>query len=249
MKETYRIADIAVSIDSLHGRVHRLCEAYRNADAVPAFSVQITQDDIDLERTLSERGRAKNNPTLPENPDSYLEELAVYRKIAETMPSFDTVLMHGSCVALDGEGFLFAARSGTGKSTHARLWRERFGERAVMINDDKPLVRVADGSAVIFGTPWDGKHHLSTNTSVPLKAIGFLERAEQNAARRLSFAEAYPKLLQQIYRPLDGEAMKKTLALIDRLSRTVDLWLLQCNMKPEAAEAAYNAMKGSAENP
>ena len=249
MTETYRIADIAVRIESLHKRVHRLCEAYRENDASPVFCVRITEADLALERELSERNREKDERPSSGNSDSYLEELAVYRKIAEKMPSFDTVLMHGSCIAMDGEGYLFAAKSGTGKSTHARLWRERFGDRVIMINDDKPLIRVSENGPVVFGTPWAGKHHLNTNTSVPLKAICFLERAEQNAAHRITFAEAYPMLLQQIYRPADSAAMKKTLALIDRLGASVDLWRLECNMEPEAAQAAYNAMKGSAENP
>ena len=170
--------------------------------------------------------------------------IAVYRKIAEQMPSFDTVLMHGSCVAVDGEGYLFSAKSGTGKSTHTRLWREVFGDRAVMINDDKPLIRIADGGAVIYGTPWNGKHHLGTNCGVPLRAICLLERAEQNCIRRITAAEAYPYLVQQIYRPADAAAMRKTVQLIDRLSGSVALWRLGCNMDPEAARVAYQAMKG-----
>lgn len=177
--------------------------------------------------------------------DAYLEELAVYRKIAEQMPAYDTFLMHGSCVAVDGEGYLFTAKSGTGKSTHTRLWRELFGERAVMINDDKPLIRVTETGATIYGTPWDGKHHLSTNCAVPLKAICILERAANNTIRRIPPAEAYPFLVQQIYRPQDPAAMLRTLQLIDRLSKTVDLWRLGCNMDPEAAQVSYNAMKGS----
>ena len=141
-----------------------------------------------------------------------------------------------------GEGNLFTAKSGTGKSTHTRLWRELFGERAVMINDDKPLIRIAENGVTIFGTPWDGKHRLSTNCAVPLKAICVLERAEQNTIRRMHSSEAYPILLQQIYRPDDSTAMMKTLSLAGRLSQTVDLWKLGCNMEIEAAEVSYQAM-------
>lgn len=244
MTETYRIADIAVRIDSLHERVHRLCSAYRAETETPVIFVRMTQADLDFERAQTKRSDTALARSVQTHSDSYLEELAVYRKIAEIMPSFDVVLMHGSCVATDGEGYLFAAKSGTGKSTHARLWRELLGDRATMINDDKPLVRVTKDETRIFGTPWDGKHHLSTNTSVPLKAICFLERGEKNAIRRITAAEAYPVLLQQIYRPNDGAAMKKTLALADRLIASVDLWRLTCNTDPEAARVAYNAMKG-----
>jgi len=51
-------------------------------------------------------------------------------------------------------------------------------------------------------------------------------------------------LLQQVYRPADGEALKKTLALVESLAASVSLWRLGCNMEVEAAQIAYNAMKG-----
>lgn len=248
MTETYRFADIVVQVESVHRQVHRLCEAYRADGATPVFSVKITQDDLDYERQRAERSDTLLGRTSRMSTDMYLEELAVYRKIAEQMPSFGIVLMHGSCIAIDGEAFLFIAKSGTGKSTHARLWRNLFGDRAVMINDDKPLILISEEGAVVYGTPWDGKHHLSINGSAPLKAICILERAEQNVIRRIGAAEAYPMLLQQTYRPQDAAAMRETLTLIDRLKNAVDLWRLGCNMDPEAAELAYNAMKGASKD-
>lgn len=245
MTETYRIADITIQICSLHERVHRLCESYRAAEGPADLCVEITQADIDYEREHSMQEKMLLGRPVIRHPDEYVESLAVYRKIAERLPSFDTILMHGSCIAVDGEGYLFTAKSGTGKSTHARLWRELFGKRAVMVNDDKPLIRVTESGATIYGTPWDGKHHLSTNCAMPLKAICILERAEENEIHRISPVEAYPFLVQQIYRPRDPAAMLQTLQLIDRLSKTVGLWRLGCNMDPEAAQISYHAMKGS----
>ena len=245
MTETYRIADITIQICSLHERVHRLCESYRAAEGPADLCVEITQADIDYEREHSMQEKMLLGRPVIRHPDEYVESLAVYRKIAERLPSFDTILMHGSCIAVDGEGYLFTAKSGTGKSTHARLWRELFGKRAVMVNDDKPLIRVTESGATIYGTPWDGKHHLSTNCAVPLKAICILERAGQNTIRRVSKAEAYSTMLQQIYRPPDSAVMMKTVTLIERLLGVVDLWRLGCNMDPEAAEIAYQAMRGS----
>lgn len=240
---TYRIADTTIEICSLYARVHRLCADYRFDEEPAEICIQTTQTDIEDERKRSsdENLRLRSHT----NSDGYLEELAIYRKIAEEMPFHDVVLMHGSCVAVDGEGYLFTAKSGTGKSTHTRLWRELFGDRAVMINDDKPLIRIANDGIKIYGTPWSGKHRLNTNCSVPLKAICVLERAQQNRIHRINAPEAYPVLLQQIYRPSNPEAMLKTIRLIDRLSGNVDLWRLGCNMDPEAAQIAYDAMKGT----
>ena len=178
-----------------------------------------------------------------ENRNKELELLAVYRRIAEQMPFRDTFLFHGSAVAVDGAAYLFTARSGTGKSTHTRLWREMLGDRAVMVNDDKPLIRLTEDGAVVYGTPWNGKHRLGANISVPLKAVCILERAKQNTIRAITREEAFPMLIQQSYRPLDPAALAKTLSLVDRLSRTVSLYRLGCNMDPEAAELSYNIMK------
>lgn len=245
MTDTYKIAGAVIAITSAHDAVHRLCREYRTTeDTDVAFRVRITQGDIDDERERSMQEDRFEGIPVRRFPDSYLETLAVYRRIAERMPAFDTILLHGSCVAADGAGYLFTARSGVGKSTHTRLWREMLGERAVMVNDDKPLIRLSEDGASACGTPWDGKHRLSANISVPLKAICILERAEENAIRPVSVSEAYPLLLQQTYRPADKEALAKTLALLDRLVSSVRLWRLGCNMDIEAARIAYDAMKG-----
>ncbi len=242
MKDVYRLAEKNIEISTLHDRIHNQCAAYRTS-GMPDFSVEITQEDIDRERKESARGDEYEGVPVRLYSEPYLETLAVYRQIAEKMPDCDTVLFHGSCVAVDGVGYLFAARSGTGKSTHARLWRELLGEHAVMVNDDKPLIRVNTGGATVFGTPWDGKHHLSTNIAVPLKALCFLSRAEENRIVPVAVTQSFPLLLQQVYRPVDPAALEKTLRLIDLLSRSVKLYHLGCNMSIEAAELSYHTMK------
>ncbi len=241
---TYRFADLNIRVCSCYDYVHRLCTAYRIDDGEEIFTVRTGQDDIDFEREKSAREDALEGRPVRKYSDEYLEALAVYRKIAERLPYHDTFLFHGSCVAVDGAGYLFTAKSGTGKSTHTRLWREMLGDRAVMVNDDKPLIRVTEDSAYIYGTPWDGKHRLSSNICVPLKAVCVLARAAENQISRITAREAYPMLLQQSYRPMDTGALTQTLSLIDRLSQRADLWQLGCNISPEAAQTAYDAMRG-----
>lgn len=241
---TIELAGITFRILSQYPDIERLCHAYKTMDP-PEIELRISLGDITLERERSARDDIRCGRQVKDWPDGYLETLAVYRKIAERMPAYNTFLFHGSCVAVDGIGYLFTAKSGTGKSTHSRLWRELLGDRAVMVNDDKPLIRVnPDGTATVYGTPWDGKHHLSTNIAVPLKAICILERAKQNTIRQITAGEAYSMLLQQAYRPMDSMALSKTLTLIDRLAASVSLWRLGCNTDIEAAEVAYEAMKG-----
>ncbi|MBQ6890994.1 MAG: hypothetical protein IJN47_00140, partial [Clostridia bacterium] len=124
------------------------------------------------------------------------------------------------------------------------LWRALLGDRARMVNDDKPLLQLGADGVTVFGTPWNGKHRLGENISAPLKAICLLERSPQNRIRSATRAEVLPLLLQQTYRPADPEALSRTLFLVDELSRRVKLFRLGCNMDPEAAQVAYDAMKG-----
>ncbi|MBR6274477.1 MAG: hypothetical protein IKR27_05655 [Lachnospiraceae bacterium] len=243
MKQVYKIADKIIEIESLYARVHEYCKDYLVSGQAHDFSVKTTPEDIVYERERNERtaeleGRRKYNSS-----DEYLEELAVYRKIAEKMPDYDTFLFHGSCVAVDNEAYLFAAVSGTGKSTHARLWREYLGERAVMVNDDKPLIRVNESGVTVFGTPYNGKHRLGSNISVPLKAVCILTRDETNHIEKITKQQAYATLLQQTYRPADPLQLAKTMSLLDRLSDRVKLYLLGCNMDIEAAKISYEGMK------
>lgn len=241
-----KLAGRRIGVETVFGSTLALCRDYLddsrgNVD----FTVRTTAADIAFEREKSRReDEAEGNPAR-QFSDEYLETLAVYRKIAGRMPDYNTFLFHGSAIAVDGTGYLFTAKSGTGKSTHTRLWRELLGNRAVMLNDDKPLIHVDGDSVTVYGTPWDGKHRLSSNLSVPLRALCLLERGQRNEIHAISPGEAWPMLLQQAYRPADAAAMMKTLALLDRLTKIVKLYRLRCNMKPDAAEMAWNTMEGS----
>lgn len=242
-KGLYSFADINVEVTSVYPRVHDYCKDYK-ADGEPDFSVSTTEEDIDLEIIKTEEEYTYENLPLPNYTIDVYELTAVYRKIAEKMIDYDSFVFHGSVIAVDGEGYLFTAKSGTGKSTHTRLWRERFGDRAVMVNDDKPILKVTDEGVFAYGTPYNGKHRLGCKMSVPLKAICILERGEKNTINKIRKSEAYAMLLQQAYRPKDPVSMAKTLKLIDKLAEKTGLYRLECNISAEAAEVAYNGMKG-----
>ena len=244
MTDIYNIGDKNIEITSMFEDVHRLCHTYHR-DGKPDFSITTTDLDISFERKkFALEDKVQGRPAR-HYPDAFLEMMAVYRQIAERMPTYNTFLFHGSAIAVDGEVYLFTAKSGTGKSTHTRLWREKFGERAIMVNDDKPLLKLTENGILVFGTPWNGKHHLSENIAVPLKALCILERGTDNQIRPITATEARPMLLQQCYRPVDMEALKKTLILLDTLVKTIRLYSLKCNMDMSAVEVAYCGMKGT----
>ncbi|MDO5336560.1 MAG: hypothetical protein Q4E89_03725 [Eubacteriales bacterium] len=207
------------------------------------FSVQICPSDISFEKEKSAHEDEVEGIPVRQFSDKYLETLAVYRKIARKLLEFDTLLFHGSVVAVDGTGYLFTAKSGTGKSTHTRLWRQLFGSRAVMANDDKPLLKITDNGVIAYGTPWNGKHRLGSNISIPLRAICILGRGETNHIQSILKSAAFPMLVQQSYRPSDAGDMRKILSLADRLGSNVRLYKLTCNMEQEAAWIAFEGMQ------
>ncbi len=238
----YRIAGHVVQITTCYFDTHTMCESYA-CEGEPEFVVETTVEDIFAESILAKKEDALEG--LPERkyPRSLLETTAVYRKLTNYLIDKGIFLFHGSVIALDGEGYLFTAKSGTGKSTHTRLWRELFGQRAVMVNDDKPLLEPTQSGVIVHGTPWNGKHNLGTNISVPLKAICILERGEENHIERVEASQAFPLLLQQSNRSMGAEKMLKTLELLDTALRKIPVYKLQCNMEPEAARVAYEGMK------
>lgn len=229
----YRLAGHTVEIRSMHDAVHALCRDYA-ADGPPELVIETAPADIAYERACS---------TEPCS-DAYLETLAVYRRLAHALVRHDVLLFHASAVAADGAGYLFTAVSGTGKSTHAALWREHLGARAVMVNDDKPLLHIAEDRVEVFGTPWSGKHHLDTNLCVPVRGLCILRRAPENTIEPVTPHEAFPMLLQQSYRPAERDALQQTVRLVERLSERVQLWSMGCNMEPDAARLAYETMSG-----
>lgn len=232
------LAGLVFEIHCQYPSTRNRCRDYlADENAQPAEIIRITPADIEGER---QRILRQKNPgdALEVTSGQALESLQLCRQISELLPKYDRVLFHGSCLTIDGRGVLFTAASGTGKSTHSRLWRQEFGDRVKMVNDDKPFLHVRDDGVTVYGTPWQGKHGLGENTSAPLETIMYVNRGEENRVVSVSPRELYPLLLQQTYTPDDPAAMALTLGLVDKLSQATKLRKLYCNMDPEAAHVA-----------
>ncbi len=240
---TIALAGFCVEINSIYETTRTFCRNYL-CEGVPKFSVTISPKDITIEREKSEREDKFENIPVRQFPDEYLETLAVYRKICTRLLEKGILLFHGSAVEVDGVAYLFTAKSGTGKSTHTALWRQVFKDRAVMINDDKPLLKLTSDGVRVCGTPWNGKHGLGCNKMVPLKAICILERAENNTIVPVDAVEALPMLLQQSFRTGTPNGTVLLFDILDKLTKRVQLYRLGCNMDPQAAIVAYEGMKG-----
>ena len=154
-----------------------------------------------------------------------------------------TALFHSAVIKHEGYGYMFLGKSGTGKSTHARLWLENI-EGTELLNDDNPVVRVFDNEIRVFGSPWSGKTPCYKNDSCALGGIVLLSQAPYNKIERLRGIEAYAALVPSI----SGKRWDKQIAdglheTENALAMRVPTWYLECLPDADAANTSYNAIR------
>ena len=236
------VAGSVFAVQPLFESTRAYCADYLT-DREPEFSVEVDLADLVREQKLLDIEADEEGLKRRKFSDMFLERSVIQRRVAEALTGKDTLMLHGSTVAVDGQAYLFTAPCGTGKSTHTRLWREVFGDRAVMVNDDKPFLRITSDGVLACGSPWTGKHGLGSNVSFPMKGICILSRGSENRIRLLAPEDAADFLRSQCFVPEDSEQAGRALELLDRLIRMVSLWQMECTKQPEAAITAHQAMK------
>lgn len=215
----------------------RLCRFGQTAEGKVMFAIYCTPDYQDVEIQFC---------TTWKHPHFTLRELE-YMYTGFSFQNRLSVLgggvLHSSSLAWRGQGVAFSAASGTGKSTHVGLWKERFGDDVQIINDDKPAIRFTEDGPMLCGTPWSGKTAHNCNRMVPLRAIVFIERGQQNRIRRLDVVEGMFHLTSQIVRPYyDADLGVQVVDFTQRVLENVPLYLLSCNISQEAVDTAFNAI-------
>ena len=273
-----QIAGVLVAIENRYAFTERLCADYI-VDVSPdecAFSVSATPKEI----------AAENNDEGAFSP-AYCESLALYRKMCTRLLDYDAFLFHAAVVSYAGRGYAFAAKSGTGKSTHVAQWMHALGDRVAVVNGDKPILRWwggegagagegagegetpgrgragegaaagkdagaaagarvggrASGAFLAYGTPYCGKESWGQNTSVPLRAVCFIERCgpgEPDCLKRLEDdGEIINRMMNQILLPKDPVLAVRQLDLLDRLVTSVPFYVLRCTPTRAAFDAAF----------
>lgn len=233
------IAGLAVHVQPMFLSTREYCKAYL-MEQEPEVFVTVTPEDLAYEQQLADIEADEEGLKRRKFTDPFLERATIQRKIADALLRRNVLMVHGSTVALDGAAYMFTASCGTGKSTHTRLWREVFGERAEMVNDDKPFLELTEDGVIAHGSPWTGKHGLGSNIAVPLKGICILHRGPENVIRPLQPEDAIEMLLHQTHIPELDKNLGE--ALVERLCKTVSLWEMECTKDPEAALVASKAM-------
>ena len=227
-----KIAELIIRIDNKYEYVSNFCEQYKVKTEKEDFAVSATEEEILKEQRIGMVYSA-----------AYCESLCLYRGICLKIISYDAFLMHSAVLEMDGEAYVFAAKSGTGKTTHLKLWMQEFGDRVRVVNGDKPVYRFLDGVLYAFGTPWCGKEELGNNIKSPVKGIAFLEQSPENSIRRMGGEEVVGRIFHQLLMPCEEETVTYFLKIIDQVITGVRCYLLRCNVLQESARIAYQAMK------
>ena len=235
------VAGLVIGVQPLFESTIEYCRAYL-VDKAPDFCVQLSCDDLAAEQALLEQEAVEEGLKIRKFKEPFLERSAIQRRVADRLLACDTLMLHGSTIAVDGMAYLFTAPCKTGKSTHTRLWRELFGQRAIMVNDDKPFLHISSSGVKAYGSPWSGKHGLASNVCVPLKGICLLRRGTENQICPGDTELLKAALYDQAHSPLDVTLAEKAKSLVDALVSQVPLWEMACNKELEAAEVAAKAM-------
>ena len=238
---TIQIAGFSAAVTSLFASTKDYCIRYLSQEE-PQCRITVTREDLEFEQEALRQEALEEGIKIRKFTDPFLERTAIQRKLADFLFDRGVLMTHGSTVAVDGKAYLFTAKCGTGKSTHTRLWRQVFGSRARMVNDDKPFLKLTEDGVLACGSPWSGKHGLDTNITVPLQGICILERGQENRIRRIPPEEALPMLLHQTHCPLALQNREGFEASVLHLAKLVPLWRMECNMDPQAAEVSHKAM-------
>ena len=155
----------------------------------------------------------------------------------------DTAFVHASAVTYKGKAYLFLGKSGTGKSTHSRMWLNAL-DGVVLMNDDHPIIRIdEDGKAIAYGSPWSGKTHCYKNMHAPIGGIIRIARAPYNKAHRLHIVESYASLMTSI----SGMTWERNLAdgkdrTIQKIIASVPCWRMECLPDEDAARVCSQAV-------
>lgn len=229
-----KIADLITEVPEVGGLAPHLWEYRYEGNEEPDIVIDAEKFDPSI-----------YNVELPYSGLAYLES---GRQFFAKLMNFDGFYLHSSSVVYEGKGYLFSADSGTGKSTHTKIWHQVFGEDAKIFNDDKTPLRRLDGTWYAYGAPWCGKDNININMKVPVAGICFLKQASENRIRRLSQTEAVTKIIRQtIRRYRNVERLDLMLSHVEKIVQEIPVFELENRPEPAAAQLSYETMRKAAE--
>ena len=235
----YKIADLVIRYDSQYDMLKSRSQKYLVPDSEEVdYTLFVNDEHIQKELLMS---HLKSREMA-----EYIVMGTTFYKILLQKKG---CLLHASSVVIDNEAYLFSAPCGTGKSTHTGLWLQYLKDKnPYILNDDKPAIRLMEDGIYAYGTPFSGKHDISENKKVKLKAICFLEQSTINFMRKVEPKEAVKLFYEQTIRQLNEEEVLKFFDILEVILREIPIYKLHCDMSEEAVKLSYNTMKGEPTN-
>ncbi len=217
------MAGMPIGIITRYDSTRELFREYLT-DELPMLIISVSEEEMLLE---------------DDEISEHTEQMAINRKIASSLTEFDAFLLHAAVIRVDGQGIGFAAGSGIGKTTRALLWKKALGNRVKIVNGDKPIIRFMEDGVYTYGSPWKGKEMLGDNSSVPMKAMCFIERGEDVSLKRMTPDEAAIRLMRQVLIPREPYLVQNFISLLERFVQTVPFYLYTCNQEKEKPEELW----------
>lgn len=230
----FQIAGLTVRMEPLYAQLTATAQKFLAKPSAQAdIIIPYTADDY------KKFARAYTSMSL-----SDAENICTSNFFASAIIPFNGIVLHASALLFEGGAYLFSAASGVGKSTHTRLWQQKYGaDKAIILNDDKPALRIFNNTIYACGTPWSGNCAVCENISAPLKGIVFLHRGERNQIKRLEkTAEILPLLLPQTIYKTARQKLSIVLAFTDKLILETPFYKMDCTMSLEAVKIAADAI-------
>jgi hypothetical protein len=221
--------------------------SYFQSDRLDVFEVY-SEDAMPISEQII-FDKAKKKVTISINP-SDVADIAMKEYVLSGMMFLEIaqregyMSIHASAINYKDDAIIFSAPSKTGKSTHARMWMEKYKDDVSMINDDKPLIFQDKSKFMVSGSPFSGKQGINQNVVKPLKAIIFLEQASQDEMIKLNTTEALLRLVKNMLRPKDEETWNKLLLLMNELLLVTPIYLLKATKSMTSVSLVHKMLYG-----
>ena len=242
-------ADIEIALDqSLHMPKCRLLHEFDIADGVVHCRFGTDADGVyyyEFLRCGLLRYDARVPGRVELTPMTHPAALrfALWTAFAMAALPLGAVPVHSSVVVCDGAAVMCLGESGTGKSTHTRLWLENI-PRTHLLNDDSPIVRFADGEVFVYGSPWSGKTHCYLPERHPIAGLLRLEQRPANTIRRLGTVESFAALQPSCPPAMAREerCMDLLVQLISNIIERVPVYRMGCLPDADAARLSHQTL-------
>lgn len=234
---TIQLAEINIQIETYCARTEEYFIDYLTLEN-PQYSIKINRDRFKAEEEI-----LKNQFPNRSFEDFEIENNALYRDLPQILLKEDIVLIHGVLISYNDRGYIFTAPSGIGKSTHARLWKELYGDRVTIINGDKPLLKLTKDGVKAYGSPWMGKEKIGVNTSVQLCGICNLHRNIINTIEKVEFDwNSINWLLEQTQVTSSENTIIDRVRWFKKAIGLVPLYVLNCDISADAVRVASSIL-------